>query len=632
MSHPTLTPEAKAALRRTIGELRKRLLDDFRAAAESAYLLSVKPEAARLPEASAVRRRRLEGWLDEQVRTVAESERKKKPSEVRERFLQQAVKEAASTLLNRLILLRIMEALSAGRPRGERLAAHDVVTKGWQSPAYNEFRAFAPALCDDATEGYSTLLGLVFDELALDLPGLYGDVGLTRLFPVPPATLRAVIEALNDPELETAWTDDTTLGWVYQYWNDPEREALDKKLNEGGKIEPHEIASKTQMFTERYMVEWLLQNSLGLQWLCICQKHGWIADANSVLDDLDKRRATFRGKRDRGEVALDTLMPIYGELEDHWKYYVPQPIPADMVAKVPDSVRDLKILDPACGSGHFLVIAFDLLAALYREEARHRGVDWSDKEIAEWILEDNLHGVDIDPRAVQIAAASLFVKARSFAREMRPRKVNLVAPALRLGRLPVDDPALQKLRKELREEAGIPDELTNKLVKGLEGVDHLGTLLKVDKAIEEALGAYERVKGRVASAQGDLLTRSFPAVQATIDFDEKRATVVEKLEEFLARHGREDEIGLRLGGEQIAAGARFVKIVGEGLYDIVTGNPPYQGTRSVANPNYIINHYSSGKADLFAAFLLRGFDLLRHGGISAMVTMRGGYSLDSMNV
>jgi hypothetical protein len=154
-------------------------------AADSAYLLSVSPAAARLSEAAGIRRRRLEGWLDEQLRSVPEAERKKKPAELRERLLGQAVKEAASTLLNRLILLRIMEALSAGRPRPERLVAHDVVTKGWQSPAYREFREFAPALCGDPTEGYASLLELVFAELALDLPGLYGPVGLTRLLPVP---------------------------------------------------------------------------------------------------------------------------------------------------------------------------------------------------------------------------------------------------------------------------------------------------------------------------------------------------------------------------------------------------------------------------------------------------------------
>ncbi len=97
-----------------------------------------------------------------------------------------------------------------------------------------------------------------------------------------------------------------TLGWVYQYWNDPEREALDAKLNGGGKVEPHEIASKTQMFTERYMVDWLLQNSLGPMWLAMCEKHGWTpeVEASGTLDRLEARRAEWRAKREAGEVAL----------------------------------------------------------------------------------------------------------------------------------------------------------------------------------------------------------------------------------------------------------------------------------------------------------------------------------------
>src|SRR5205823_4962710 len=151
-----------------------------------------------------------------------------------------------------------------------------------------------------------------------------GNVGLTALFPVPASTLRAVIDALNDPALASAWGDDMTLGWVYQYWNDPEREALDAKIAGGGKIEPHEIAKKTQMFTERYMVEWLLQNSVGFTWLCICKKNGWTADAERVLTDLDARRAAWRQKREAGGVALDALMPIAPGLEADWKYYVPQ--------------------------------------------------------------------------------------------------------------------------------------------------------------------------------------------------------------------------------------------------------------------------------------------------------------------
>ena len=139
-----------------------------------------------------------------------------------------------------------------------------------------------------------------------------------------------------------------TLGWVYQYWNDPEREALDDKLNGGGKVEPHEIASKTQMFTERYMVDWLLQNSLGPMWLAMCQKHGWTpeVEADGTLDRLEERRAEWRAKRASGEVALTDLMPLHTDAERHWAYYVPQPIPESAVAQAPETIRDLKAARP----------------------------------------------------------------------------------------------------------------------------------------------------------------------------------------------------------------------------------------------------------------------------------------------
>ena len=94
--------------------------------------------------------------------------------------------------------------------------------------------------------------------------------------------------------------------------------------------------------------------------------------------------------------------------------HVRQEILEDPSPDRPDSVRKLRILDPACGSGHFLVIAFDLLAALYEEEARHsRDRPFDRKEIAESILEHNLFGVDIDPRAVQIAAAALLLEGEA---------------------------------------------------------------------------------------------------------------------------------------------------------------------------------------------------------------------------
>jgi len=599
MTATLLTPEAKEALRKAVRGLRVSLLDELTRTAKGDYQLDVALDRARLTEAMRARRERLESWLAEQARAAGAKAGSK--AELRTRFIGQAIEEAAHTLLNRLVFVRILEhhqLLGEHAPR--------VVTGGWKSVGYAaEFLEYAGPLADDDSRGYRHLLDAIFAELALELPGLFGNVGLTALFPIPAHTLRTVIEVLDDPVLATAWGDDTTLGWVYQYWNDPQREELDKKIAGGGKIEPHEIASKTQMFTERYMVEWLLQNSVGFTWLAICKKNGWTADAEGVLPELDARRTAWRTQREAGAVALDALMPIAPGLESDWKYYVPQPVPDDAVEKAPGSIADLKLLDPACGSGHFLVIAFGLLARMYEEEARHRGASWSAAEIAQRIVADNLHGIDIDARAIQIAAASLWLRAKQHAPHARLSRMNLVAPSFRLAALPKDDPARVALETELAN-LGVPRATTARLIDALKGVDHLGTLLRVDREIGALLDQAER--DEPLFAQGAR---------------KQRARLEEFVASFLDAHAAESDLGLRLEGEQLAAGVRFIELAKEGRYNVVVGNPPYQGLSKTKDFEYVVRNYPRGKADLYAAFLDRGLELVRDGGFSCLVTIRG---------
>ncbi|TWT52021.1 BREX-6 system adenine-specific DNA-methyltransferase PglX [Allorhodopirellula solitaria] len=617
----TMTPEAKGQLSKTIRALRTRLLEDFKSANDSTFKYSIRRlDQARLSEANATRRRRIEAWAAEQVR----GEAGKKNKRTAEDFRRDLEKQAAYTLLNRLLILRLMEA--AG------LHAGDLVAKGWQSDVFGNLRFFSAEIVEyDETEGYGFWLRMIFDDLAIDMPGLYGDAGMSEYIPVRTQTLRAVVDAFADPELDSCWTDDMTLGWVYQYWNDPEREKLDKKINDGGKIEPHEIASKTQMFTERYMVDWLLQNSLGPMWLAMCQKHSWtpLAESTGTLDALELRRIEWRAKRDAGEVELIDLMPLETELEHRWAYYVPQPIPDDAVEHAPESVRELKILDPAVGSGHFLIVAFDLLFALYEEEARHRAEsgdedNWSPQAIVESILENNLHGVDLDPRAVQIAAAALWIKAKSKCADAHPSRLNLVASNLGIARLPDNDLALVELRETVEKETGIPASLTNQIIEALRGADHLGSLLKIDKAIDDAITNYAVENGWEGNA---MQLKMFPdgrMEQQNLPFPKEQATrnLLAAIETFLDKHSGADELGLRLHGEQLAAGVRFMRIVKEGRYDLVIANPPYQGTSKLLTSKYIEKEYSTAKADLYAAFILRGLMLVRSGGTSAMLTMR----------
>jgi hypothetical protein len=185
--------------------------------------------------------------------------------------------------------------------------------------------------------------------------------------------------------------------------------------------------------------------------------------------------------------------------------------------------------------GSLLVLAFDLLFAMYREEARHRsaagGEGWSDTEIAESIVANNLHGIDIDPCAIQIAAAGLWLKAKLAAPGARLTRMNLVAPVLRLGHLPADDPALAALQSELAREVKLPRDLTSRLIEALAGVDYLGTLLRVDDAVVDALKRagteYEKNKGW----QGGLFT-GFQGEQLSLPVDAAEATVLDKLEQF----------------------------------------------------------------------------------------------------
>ena len=624
-----MTSEAKRALSATIRRLRDHLLVALHDATESTYRLAVPTADAGLGEVARQRRGRFESWLREQLRSQ-QGRGKAAALRTAEDFRREAEKQAAYTLLNRLVLLRLMEAPD---PEGRApLRKPAVVTGGWDSQGYQDLRQLAPALAQgepgDDSEGYAFLLRLVFEDLATELPGLYGPAGIAELVPIPTSALRFVVEALDDPELASCWGDDMTLGWVYQYWNDPEREALDAKLNEGGKVEPHEIASKTQMFTERYMVDWLLQNTLGPMWRAICRRHGWTPEAESegMLERLEQRRQEWRARREAGEVGLTELMPLHSEAERRWAYYVPQPLPDDAVERTPESVRDLKILDPAVGSGHFLVVAMDLLVALYHEEARHRGEagqpGWSDETIVERVLGHNLHGIDLDPRAVQIAAAALWLKARQLAPGARPERLNLVASNLRLSSLPDDDRALETLRRQVEDETGIPAQLTDTVIQALRGADHLGSLLKVDRAVDEAIAAHESELGRRQKVQLSLLEETPDKPRQPVDRGEAKATLLDRIEAFLGAHSRGDDLGLRLRGAQLAAGVRFVRLVREGHYHLVVANPPYQGTSKMADAQYITQHYKLGKADLYAAFLLRGLELARPGGVSAMLTMR----------
>ncbi|MEO8179577.1 MAG: DNA methyltransferase [Deltaproteobacteria bacterium] len=543
---PEMAPAAMEVLAASVRRLRTLLEQDLATQLDRRFRLAVPSGQAGLDAKGQASRARWERWISERSRARAHTS-KVPEALVCDEVRKLAESEMAARLLLQLVLLRQLEAAHVSRPA--------VLTGGWGSKGFLEFRDHAPGLTEGEYEGFDTLLGFLFDELAVDLPGLYDRHPLAPYFALSPAALQEVVAALNTPELESAWQDDTTLGWVYQFWNDPRREAIDERVGPRGKIEVHEIASKTQLFTESYMVEWLLQNSLG-----------------RIALGMRERRASSGSSLGRAAPPWPMLVRRAAEIHP---------------SGLPRQLSELKILDPACGSGHFLTGAFDLLVPLYREEARDAGTEMTDAEIADKILRHNLHGVDIDSRAVQVAAAVLVLKARRLTRGGRIPPLNLVATAFDLDGLQEDDPAFEALAAAL---PGRPQDV-GELVKALRYVSFRGSLMRF---------------GRQSVASPEL----FEGLHSS-----------EPLERFLEKHTAADDLGVRFDGTQLAAGLRLRALLCEGRYDVVVLNPPYLATSKIDLPPDVLAEAFDDAPDLFAAFVDRAFELCKPTGLIAFVAL-----------
>ncbi|WP_293270482.1 Eco57I restriction-modification methylase domain-containing protein [Nannocystis sp.] len=197
-----------------------------------------------------------------------------------------------------------------------------------------------------------------------------------------------------------------------------------------------------------------------------------------------------------------------------------------------------------------------------------------------------------------------------------------------------DDDALVELRRAVERETAIPEKLTDTIVDALRGADHLGSLLHVDRAVEAAIDGCEaglsRASGRTQGTQGDLLAGTFPREQRVLlTRQEAKTTVLDRLEEFLKMHTGGEDLGLHLRGEQLAAGVRCIRILREGTYHLVVGNPPYLGTGKLADPSLYLAAYPSARADLYAGFLQRGLELVQEGGACGFITLSNWLFLQS---
>lgn len=277
---------------------------------------------------------------------------------------QATINECVFTLFNRIAAIKVMEA---------KELFPEIITRrkenAGRSFEHNAWLEEHPEERNAEREGLKHFLADQFDRLGENIP-LYKADYPYALMPTADE-LHEIIEKFNVIEEDAdcgadVWKGDDILGWLYENFNAVEKEALKAS---GDKTEYDKVSLQSQVYTPQWVVKFLVDNTLGKSYL-----------------------------------------EMYPDSSIKEKYQIAN-APTIQV-QCPKDLRDMKVLDPACGSGNFLIYAFNLLYDLYMDQMENYGRDYSRRDIPKMIVENNLYGVDLDERAAQITQIALFVKAR----------------------------------------------------------------------------------------------------------------------------------------------------------------------------------------------------------------------------
>ena len=225
--------------------------------------------------------------------------------------------------------------------------------------------------CNKLGETIPNVFEYITDDLALLLP----DNLLTET-----SVVRDIVALIDEDD----WKDIEIVGWLYQFYISEQKDLVFAKLKKNKKIGKKDIPAATQLFTPRWIVEYMVDNSLGRLWLESHPDKKLQESLNYYLEDAEQTEEVLQ------------------QLED---------------LKNPNlNIEEIKFFDPCCGSGHILVYAFEMFYKMYLS----RG--YTEKEIPSLILEKNLYGLDIDDRAAQLATFAVVMKAREYDRRLFNRK------------------------------------------------------------------------------------------------------------------------------------------------------------------------------------------------------------------
>ena len=642
--------EQRSRLQKATQDARKLLEEDFRSQLLQTYDIDV--EKVRVAEEAGAHLQAEQQLIREKL--IAWIEHKEVQIKDRQEALLQSLREMAFTVLNRFVALKLMEARELVRP---------CVSGGLESAGFLEFTAVAQGLLADQESSYRLYLETIFEDVSRELRALFDPRDPASLLWPRRAALLDLLEILNRPELAELWVEDETLGWVYQYFNgDAER----KKMREESAAprNSRELAVRNQFFTPRYVVEFLTDNTLGRIWYEMRQGKTGLKDRCRYL------------VRRPNEIWLqqDVEPPAQPDTDDALSQEELLHQPIRIPHRPLKDPRQIRMLDPACGSMHFGLYSFDLYLEIYAESWEiAQGSDeqvkleksfsafvayangFADKaaflrEVPKLILQYNIHGIDIDHRATQIARLTLWLRAQRAWNEQRvevTRRARIVRSNVACAEpMPGEADIMQDvLRIQFQDnEKSLVQIILDRVFSRMLLAGEAGALLQIEEEISSAIADAQSRWQQVDSFQGSF----FSAQQAVPDKDGEGVIpegqivnirkdfwtnlenrIYEALKELSERISDKNSLRRKLFAEDAAMGFSFIDIVSQ-KYDAILMNPPF-GEASVGSRQYLYKELPETSRDLFAGFVARFNTLLHKGGFLGVLSTRTAFFSDFLS-